>query len=798
MPNFNLRRAFALAVLSAAAFVFEITLTRIFAIQQFHHFAFVVISLAILGFAASGVILSLRLFSNHLTWVCIGFSTSVTLSYLTINLLPFDSYSIAWDQTQVWILLLYFTVVAFPFLFAGWAIGAALTHAGVGAYQPYAANLFGSSIGCLLALLFLENLGGEKTVLVSAAMGLLAGLLYAVKPREVFILSVTLISLAICAIWMPPVFQLKLSPYKPLSIIQLAPDAELTQTLWSATSRIDVVETDSVHVFPGLSLNANLFPPKQTAIFVDGDGPFPITELMPEDSETQNLANHMPSTLAYTLRPNAKILILNPGGGLEPLIALASSAKEVTLTEDEPLLFQYMANQGSETIQSLLVDPRIIRSDRTSRGSLEISGSKYNVITYALVDGFRPVTSGAFSLTENYILTVESIVSAYNQLTTDGLIVITRWLGTPPAETSRTWATILSALQKLGIEDPSSQLIAYRGMRTGTMMIARSPFSKSELKTVRDFLNANAFDPIFLPDLEISELNQHNQLPTDVYHEIFQSLLNEHAKTLSNYVYDIRPPTDNHPYFFHFFRWSQTKDVIASLGLIWQPFGGSGYLVLLALLGLVSVVAIPLALSPRLLLQRSRVPVQSFGKPVAFYFACLGAGYLLVEIPLIQKLTLLLDRPSVALAAVLFSILLTSGLGSLFSNRIPLRIALTTLILYLIFLILALSPIISFALPWDKIPRFILSIFLIAPAGFLMGIPFVSGLRKLETEATTLIPWAWAINGAVSGISGVIAAIVGIEFGLNSTLLLGACIYSLALLTVLRSHLGKEPTVPRY
>jgi len=792
MSQFNLTRAIGLAILSAAVFVFEITLTRIFAIQQFHHFAFVVVSLAVLGFAVSGVLLSLRSLRINLAWICAGFSLWILLAYLTINLLPFDSYSIAWDQKQIWILLLYFTVAGLPFLFAGWVIGAALTLTGVKAYQPYAANLFGSSLGCILALFLLETLGGERTVLVSAILGTLAGLFFSMRRREVLMLACGLILITICTYWMPQAFQLKLSPYKPLSIVQLTPDAKHTDTQWSASARIDIVETDSVHVFPGLSLNAGLLPPKQIALFIDGDGPIPITSLSADDPVAQQLAEHMPSGLAYRLRPDAKILILQPGGGLEAILALNSSAEEVTLTNDEPLLLKLLENEYLDFSQSLLNEPRIRRSHRASRGTLEVAEQPYDIVTYALTDAFRPVTSGAFSLTENYLLTVESFSSAIDLLTADGLLVITRWLGTPPAETPRTWATLIMALNHSGIEDPSSHLIAYRGMRTGTIIVSKSPFSSSELKITRDFLRMNAYDPIFLPDLEDTELNQYNQLPEDFYHEIYQNLLVDFDSVLSNYFYDISPPTDDHPFFFHFFRWSQTREVIASLGLIWQPFGGSGYLVLLALLGLMTVIAIPLAIAPLFLLGRDRSSFSSLGLRIPLFFAFLGAGYLLVEIPLIQKFTLLLDRPSIALASVLFSLLLTSGIGSLFSTRIPLKLALILLFGYLIVLIFILPPLISLALPWNETSRFLLASAVIAPAGFFMGIPFVSGLRILERYSTGFIPWAWSINGAISGITGVIAAIVGLEWGLSTTLMLGACVYILALFSSPNHLLQKE------
>jgi hypothetical protein len=782
MIRSGIRNAAGLVSLSAAAIVFEITLTRLFAIQQFHHFAFVVVSLAVLGFAASGLLLSLQSHPPKLPWLAVGFSLFVIVAYLIINYLPFDSYSITWDPKQVWILALYFSAAGLPFLFAGWAIGASLNEAREEAYRPYAANLIGSALGCPLALGSIALLGGEKTVLLSSILGLLAGGLFTSKWRHLLILAPPMILLGLGCLWLPASLQLKLSPYKPLSIAELVPDAKRGLTLWSTSSRLDVIETDAIHVLPGLSLNASILPPRQFAIYVDGDGPIPITELSPDNPDAKRLSDAMPTALAYQLRPQARVLILQPGAGLEAIIALTSSAQQITISNDEPLILQALNDEYAKFSKELLKDPRLRQSDRAARGMLEASRLKFDIITFALSDGYRPVTSGAFSLTENYLLTVESFLSAYNHLEPDGLLVITRWLGTPPSESARAWATLISAMRDAGVEAPQEFLIAFRGMRTATLIAAKQPFSSKDLDIVREFLHQNAFDPIVLPDLSPTELNRYNQIPQDVYHDIYQSLLEDLDHTLSTYPFDISPPTDDHPFFFHFFRWRQTPEILSTLGLIWQPFGGSGYLVLMALLTLMILLALPVAIAPLFFLRKKRA-YHKMGKRIPIYFACLGAGYLLVEIAFIQQLTLLLDRPSIALAAVLFSMLLASGLGSLSSRRIPLRYALIGLIGILLLMDFFLPSVISMALPWSEPMRFLLVVVLLTPAGFLMGIPFVTGLRIMERKSPGLIPWAWSVNGAVSGIAGVLATMIGLEWGLSTTLILGAVTYLFAMLT---------------
>jgi hypothetical protein len=766
-----------LILLSAGVLIFEITLTRLFAIQQFHHFAFVVVSLAVMGFAASGVILSLRSSAISLAHVSFGFSLSVFLSFITINFLPFDSYSIASDPKQVVILLLYFSASGLPFLLAGLVIGASLSESGTEAHKPYAANFVGSAAGCLLALILVSFLGGETAILLSGVMGLFAGAFFTERQRTSFILTGAALLLIPAVLFIRPFLEINLSPYKPLSITRLFPDADGSFSQWSSSSRLDVIETNSVHVFPGMSLNVVGIPPGQIGFFIDGDGPIPVTNLSPQNPLASELATNMPSGVVHELRPGSRMLLLQPGGGLETILALASGVESITLATDEPLIIDALQGPYQQFSANLLDDPRISISPRSSRGTLASSSLEFNVIQFALTDSFRPITSGAFSLGENYILTVESLKQAYSRLEDDGLLILSRWLGTPPSESARAWATLVSALRESGITDPAPYLVAFRDMRTGTMIASAQEFTGEETALVREFLNKNSYDPIHLPDLELEELNQHNQLPEDRYYSLFSDLLRNPEPTLKNYEFNLRPPRDDRPFFYHFFRWRQTPDVLTELGSRWLPFGGSGYLVLLVLLGLMLALAFPVTILP-LLIARRRNLVTQLGGRFGLYFGFLGAGYLLIEIPLIQQFTLLLDRPTIAFAVVLFSLLLSSGIGSWISKRVRLRTLFPVLIGYLALLIIAAPGLVTLALGWSVFARVMIVFALLSPAGLMMGIPFAAGLSELERVAPGVIPWAWAINGAISGIAGVFAAMIALDLGLRITLLVGVMAYA--------------------
>jgi hypothetical protein len=772
----------ALALLSGSALAFEISLSRLFSIQQFHHFAFMVISLAVMGIAASGTLLALRKLRTPLWLLAALYALSLALTYLLLNFLPFDSYSIAWDRRQIFILVLYFLCAGIPFLLSGWVTGSCLAQAAGQAHQAYAASLAGSALGCLLALAAHAILGVEGAMALCVALGFVSAAIFSKQARLRFPLALLAMLAGFLSMRFPKALSLRLSPYKPLSVAMLALDARHTLVRRDLSSRLDLVESATLHVYPGLSLNAGGDLPLQAGIFIDGEGPVPITALSPDAPSAADFARHMPASIAYQLRPAARAIILSPGAGLDAIVALASGAASVAISDPQPLIADVLQGPYRQFSQGLLDLPQVTLIQRGDRGALRASRSCYNIVQFSLSSPYHPVTSGAFSLTEDFSLTVESFREAYQALCPDGLLVITRWLGTPPSESARAWATLLQAIRPFHATDLTPYLLAFRGMRTATMLAARQPFTPQELAASRSFLEQNAFDPIILPDLTPDELNRHNRLPVDTYHEVYDAILHNAEEFLPAYEFNLQPSTDDKPFFFHFFRWSQTPEVLATLGYTWQPFGGSGYLVLLLLLGTVSVFAVPLAIAPLLILKRQAGLPRPGASALAF-FAFLGAGYLLVEIPLIQRLTLLLDHPTLAMATVLFTLLLTSGLGSLFSTRLPLRLSLLILVGALLLTLAILPAIVGIAVAWPPMARFVLSVLLLAPCGFLMGIPFAAGLRRLEEQHHGQVAWAWAINGSASGIAGVLTALLTLDLGFAVTLAIGALAYLGAALT---------------
>ncbi|MGB3714622.1 MAG: hypothetical protein WA996_09355 [Candidatus Promineifilaceae bacterium] len=802
-----------IALISTATILLELALLRLFAVQQFYHFAFMAISLALLGAGASGSILSVwrRRFSS--TSLCLIFSVTTVGAYLVLNYLPFDSFSIAWDRRQVAYLAAYFLVAAVPFLFAGLVVGGELMHSGdlgggyirAGSHQVYGANLIGSALGALATLPLLAIFDGVGAVIFAAILGAVSALLFSSVERQEtgrswrkwagMMLVIGFIITGLLAILRPPgVLTQQLSPYKTLSVLLQTIDARHTLTDWDASTRVDVVESSAIHIMPGLSLLSPAIPPPQAGLMLDGDSLTPITNLDPDSEQARELARYTPNSLAYQLRPGARTLVIEAGTGMDVLFALAAGAAQVTAVEENQLLLEAVKEDYGEFTHNLYGDSRVNVVNQSGRvfarqqaKDEDFETGRYDVVIVALTEPHRPVTSGAFSLTENYIYTVDAFQDYLQLLGEDGLLVVTRWLQAPPSESGRTFGILIEALTELGL-DPAEHIIAFRTLRTMTFVTSLERFTDDDLSTVRDFLEQRNYDPAYFTGVKPEELNQYGILEEPIYHNLLTRMLADPEAVYGSYRFDIEPPTDDRPFFYHYFKWRQTPEILAGLGYNWQPFGGSGYFVLVALLVVVVLASAVLIIAPLLFGRKARTPVDTGHAPhwrlrVLLYFACLGLAFLFVEIPLAQRFILILDQPVTALAIVLFAILLFSGLGSLSVRRLSLTRGMIALIVLIALFPIMLDPLSAFALSLPEWGRITLTVLAIAPLGFLMGLPFAGGLSVVESHDSSLVPWAWAINGSFSVISSVLAVMIALSWGFPAVFWLGAAAYAVALIS---------------
>ena len=811
-----------LFLLSAATLVFEINLTRIFSVAQFYHFAFMIVSLALLGFGASGTFLAIfprqptRPSGSRLSLPCLswGFALAALGSYVLTLYVPFDSFSIAHDWRQSLVLALHYIALATPFFCSGTAVGLLLAARPDEANRTYAANLTGSAAGCLLAVVAPSLMGGEGTVLFAAALGIIAALAfqYNVSRFTLYIshlAQLTFVLLLLLAALHPPSFlEIRISPYKNLSYALLYPDAELVSRRWNGFSRVDVVRSESIHALPGSGFVCPAGPPPQLGLTVDGDDLSPISHVTPE-FESLPFTDCLLTALPYRLRPEARVLALEPRGGFDVLVALAEGARVVTAVEANPLIVEAVRAQGAWA-GNLYDDARVRVVVEEGRAYARQGPGLYDVALLSLTAPQRTVASGAYSLAEDYRYTVQAFSDYLARLDEDGLLAIVRWLQTPPSEAIRAFALAVEAVERTG-GDPATSIVALRSYRQMLILARRGSFTGEELEAIRAFAPARSFDLVYLPDIRPDEVNQYNVLLQPDYYRACTGLLaaedagrgGRREAWYQAYSFDVEPPTDDWPFFGHFFKWGQVPDMLAMVGHTWQPFGGAGYFVLLGLLGLALLAAGALILLPLKMGLKSVSGDASYTITMFLYFGLLGLGYLCVEIPLLQRFILFLGHPAYAMATVLFALLLFSGLGSLFSRRVPLWLALILLPLLVGGYTLGLPILFDAALAAPLWGRLLIAVAALAPPGLLMGMPFPKGLALLErrSPAPVLIAWAWGVNGAISVVASILAALLALSYGFSAVLAVGVGCYLgawitasiIRILTRCRSH----PPPPR-
>jgi hypothetical protein len=783
------RMLFGIGALAAAALLLETTLTRLLAVAQYYHFAFLVISLALLGFGAGGTALAVssRLLSapaDRLLAQCgLAFAAATFVAYGVVNFLPFDSYRIAWEPRQILFFGLYYLALTLPFLCAGIGIGAALASGGLGSNLLYAANLFGSAAGVLLAPLLMALSGVPGAVLGATLIALAPAAAASGRSRTLARATVALslavlAALAVLNLAGRAPLGMVLSPYKGLVQALRFPGAQVIFGRWSAASRVDVVSDAGTRGLPGLSYTYSGAVPEQLGLSVDGESPEPITLAAPHDFAA---AAYLPESAAFLVKPGARALVMEPGGGLGLLQALAGGASEITAVTAEPLAVEAV----SAVAQAFdpYADARVVVTRRPPRVQLARDRTQYDVVFPPLTDAYRPVASGAYSLAETYDLTVEAIAASLGLLAPDGILVVTRWLQIPPSEELRSFATLVEALDRHGVTEPAGAIMAYRGIQTMTFLVRPSGWPAEAREAVRAFADARRYDLVWAPDLRAAETNRYNVMPEPVHERAFRDLLAapRRSEYYATYPFAIAPATDDRPFFYNFFRRAQTQQVLATLGHTWQPFGGSGYLVLLALLTLVVLLSAVLVLAPFVVRRVPATNAPGLRIRVLAYFGLLGIAFLFVEVPLIQRHILVYGHAAFAFTAVVLVILVFSGIGSAVSGTYSRARPGPWLSAILALLTAVLGPVVlSGALSLPDGLREVVPLLALAPLAFVMGIPFPAGLAWLHDEAAGLIPWAWAVNGCASVIASVLAAIIALNWGLTAVILLGAGAYALA------------------
>ena len=799
-------RYVGVASLSAGVLLLELTLTRVYSVTQGYHFAFLAVSLGLLGFGTSGTLLFLapRLWRGGGRFLLASsaglFSLTAVGSYWALDVIPFDAYLLVVEPSMFAYLALFYLVPAVPFLFAGLALGGALSMAPGRAARLYGASLTGSGIGALLALGGPAANGPGDALAAVSLLGAAALLAFSVGAGVTRMAAAAAASMALAAagLVLPQVVELEMSQYKTLPRVLDQVGSTLEWTGWNAFSRVDFVSADALHQAPGLSFAFSGALPRQSAMTSDGDNLTSLTASSPADAE---FTAFLPGAVAYRLVESPRVLVIEPGGGLDVLTALHHGAREVVAVVGNPLEAELLRGRAAEAAGRVFESPQVTVVQTNPRTYLARHDDRFDVVVVSLRDAFRPITAGAYSLSENYLYTTEAFRDYVEHLVPNGVLVVTRWAQLPPSEEMRAAAGLIEAIEDGRRTDAGDSLAAIRTLQTLTVVAKNGVFSAGELQRIREFAESRRMDLAYLPDLRDEEANRFFVLEDASYLDGLTRLLDKERRGdyYDSRQFDVRPTSDDRPFFFHLFRWRQTPDVVARLGSEWQPFGGAGYLVVVAFLAVAVASSTLLILGP-LLLRRPDASGGGVGAVPAWrplvYFVGLGLAFLWIELPLMQRFILVLDHPTYSFGLVLFTLLVFSGVGSLLSPRLGRLRAWTApalgcaAIAYAVGVGSAVEAILQ--LPFAA--RVFLAALLLAPLGLLMGMPFPVGVEALRRTRPDLIPWAWGANGYASVVGSIMATLLALSWGFSWVIAAGGAAYFVAAAAYAPALLGVTPS----
>ncbi len=789
----------AVAMLSAAVLAYEILLMRLFAIVHWHHFAFMMISIALLGYGASGTWLMLlpALGANRLRTVFLagatGFSVACVVCFVAAQRLPFNALEVFWDPGQWGYLAGIYGLLFLPFFMAATGIGAVLRCGGPRISQIYAADLGGAGIGAAITAGLLFRIPPQTALVIVAGGGATAAVIAAfrwqVRGRRLLTAAAAgwLILTGLGTMQWETV---TINAYKPLAQTLRMPDTRLFFEKHHPMGWFSAVQSPTIpfrHA-PGLSLKSDAAIPDQIALFIDGQG-MNVVDHDNGDPATLTYLRQTTVSVGLHLRPQAnRVFIADAAGGQDIRRAVAYGARRIDAVDPHPLYAAFLRHQLTGFSDLLLDQGRVLYHSTTVRAFLQASPEVFDLIQLPLgSDG----GSGASAFGESTLLTVEALNQLWRHLDADGLLVIPLWTRLPPRSSLKAFLMAVMMLETQGVSHPPLHLAMIRDWRTAVILIGKSALSVDEQNAIRRFCGAWGFDLVFLPGIRPEEVNRHSVLARPFFAEATQALAGEARDTFRNhYKFDLRPATDDRPFFGHFFKW-QTLPEIASL----RRAGGMalldwGYPVLLVTLAQAIVfslifIGLPVLKARGGMGGEERIP-HRLGLATLLYFSAIGGGFLFLEIAYMHRLTIALHHPLVAATLTLTGFLVGAGAGSAWAHRAlqnggnPQRLLRGSLIMVCLVGLLELP-----AMPWlmDRLGGMNIwfiaaaALGMIVPLAMAMGTPFALGLDLLNRHHPEWIPWAWSINGCATVISAVAAPLIAMTSGYTGVIGLALLLY---------------------
>jgi hypothetical protein len=754
----NRRLLFAgIFLIALSGLVLEVSITRIFSAAIWYHFAFVAVSVALVGLGASGLVVQHRVKKLKGKW---AENLTIYSAWGIAIFIPITLFVMHALASQVIYLPLFMILFSVPFFLVGIIISAAFNAFASVAGRLYAADLIGASAGALLVVLFLVLTGGEGATLIVGLIAAIGGTIFSriAKNTKKTVVSLMFVAFALSLIFLNHATQIFAIPTDPTAQKDLPiylrehPGSKIVKTEWNSFSRIDVVEGGA----GGEGLVAK--------VFIDGGAGTNIISWDGKTESRQELSTWM-QYLPFKMMQDPKVLVIGSGGGRDVVASLVSGSKDVTSVEINPIIYETVKSYGDRA--GNVYSHEYVRSYvDEGRSFITRSSEKYDIVYVPFVDTWASVSSGGLSVSENFLYTLQGFQQYYDHLTDTGKIVTVRWLIDAP----RFISTYAKLLEQNGI--PQDQLDRHLIMVTSdsytqdpsvTMVIfSKSPFTDEEIRFFSQSFSQYGYKPILVPGQIMREpysalLN--GQINLDQFYNMFET--------------KVYPVTDDNPYFLSFEK----------------PLPGVVEVLLYASVGIVAIfLLVPFAWMKRRREEEVGTKKSEIGIATMIpYFAALGMGFILIELALLQKLILLMGNPTMTFALLLFTLLISSGAGSLLSARIA-KNNMKNLVFIIggiaglgILYFLFLPPIIYSTIAEPIEAKAAVSIAILAPIGFLMGMPLPTGMRLLKVHRPDYIPWMWAVNGAFSVLGAVLAIALGIMYGSSLAMILGILIYLIAL-----------------
>ena len=770
-----------IGAVSAALLMTELALTRIFSVTMYYHFAFLAISIALFGLSASGVLVYIlrhrlaRLPTTELLTRGALVHAVATLSSLAC--LVRIRVGLNYSPRNLALMIAIYVLAALPFLTGGTVVSAAFARLTPRITVLYAADLIGAAAGCLVLIPLLNQLGAPGVVFVAASLSLVASICFAPFGSRVRAASFGIAVLAV-----PLVAQLSgAHPFDVRDTKGHEGDRVLFSK-WNSFSRIAVY--DRTHGDWALSPTFAGQRGESRFMDIDSAASTPILKGSGNLTDAQYLRYEL-TALAYHLveRPAGfTALVIGPGGGRDLLSALVFGATRVDGVEINPIIVRdVMLGQFRDYSGNLYADHRVAVYIDDGRSFVRRSTNRYDVIQASLVDTWAATAAGAYTLTENSLYTAEAFGEYLDHLTDNGVLTITRWV----FDGLRLVSLAQEACAARGL-DAARHLAVVRHDRVATFLLKKQPFSAREVADLTSHSRRLGFEVLYAPGVNAPggsadppEMLQ-SRTSADDYRRLI--LATDRQRFVESYPLDIRPTTDDRPFFFHTTRLADQFGVAFGRSMLF----GNGLSALLTLFGISAALVVLFVVGP--LVIGGERPGSGWARWLA-YFGALGAGFMLLEVALLQRFVLLLGHPVYSLTVTLFSLLLGTGLGSFLSRRVEdQRVrrlttwALSAIVVLTLVAREAIPWLVDVAIPWPLPLRIAVAAAILVPLGTLLGTALPGGMRLLATRRPEIVPWGWGMNGALSVVGATLAVFIAMNWGFSATFLAAAVVYASAAL----------------